>query len=136
VWLINRFVWALYGQALTDEATCYKAMRMSLIRRMDLRSERFELCAEMTAKAMRLGVKIVEVPITYRPRGKKEGKKIGWKDACATFLTLAKWRFARIDSPTAPVLTFGPLVVAHPAIPVLAFGPLVVAHPAIPGESS
>lgn len=94
--LLNRFVWVLYGQRLTDEATCYKAMRAELVRRLDLRSERFELCAEMTAKICRLGIPIHEVAISYRPRGIAEGKKIGWRDAWTTFATLFRWRWARM----------------------------------------
>lgn len=94
--LINRLVWVLYGQLLTDEATCYKAMRSDLVRRLDLKSERFELCAEMTAKICRYGIPIREVPISYRPRSVAEGKKIGWRDAWTTFATLFRWRWARM----------------------------------------
>jgi dolichol-phosphate mannosyltransferase len=96
--LLNRLVWVLYGQRLTDEATCYKAMRADLLRRLDLKSERFELCAEMTAKVCRLGVPIREVAIGYRPRGVDEGKKIGWRDAWTTFATLFRWRWARMPA--------------------------------------
>ena len=66
--LLNNLVWVLYGQRLTDEATCYKAFRTELLQSLDLESERFELCAEMTAKVCRLKIPIVEVPISYRPR--------------------------------------------------------------------
>jgi hypothetical protein len=92
VWLLNQAVRLLYGQRLTDEATCYKALRTDLFRRLDLRAERFELCAEVTAKVCRLGVPIVEVPITYEPRSAREGKKIGWRDAGATLWALLRWR--------------------------------------------
>jgi hypothetical protein len=92
VWLLNQAVRVLYGQRLTDEATCYKALRTDVFRRLDLRSERFELCAEVTAKVCRLGLPIVEVPISYAPRTAREGKKIGWRDAWATFRTLLRWR--------------------------------------------
>ncbi len=91
--LLNRFVRLLYGQRLTDEATCYKAFRTKLLRSLDLKAERFELCAEITAKICRLGIPIVEVPISYRPRTSREGKKIGWRDAVETFWTLLRWRF-------------------------------------------
>src|SRR5205814_2355425 len=66
--LLNGLVWLLYGYRLTDEATCYKAFRTGLLRELDLRACRFELCAEMTAKLGRLRVPVVEVPISYRPR--------------------------------------------------------------------
>ncbi len=88
----NLLVRLLYGRRLTDEATCYKAARTELWRELDLRAERFELCPEMTAKLCRLGVRIVEVPISYHPRGASAGKKIGWHDAVQTVWTLAKWR--------------------------------------------
>jgi glycosyltransferase involved in cell wall biosynthesis len=97
--LLNGMVRLLFGQRLTDEATCYKAFRTSLLRALDLRAERFELCAEMTAKFCRLGIPIVEVPITYRPRSVAEGKKIRFRDAWQTVWTLLRWRFARLDGP-------------------------------------
>ncbi len=99
--LINALVRVLYGQRLTDEATCYKAMRTDLARSLDLRSERFELCAEITAKLCRRGTRILEVPISYRPRSVAEGKKIGWRDAWATLATLVWWRFARVSGELA-----------------------------------
>lgn len=96
----NVLVRLLYGRRLTDEATCYKAARTALWRSLDLRAERFELCPEMTAKLCRRGVRIVEVPISYHPRGAVEGKKIGWRDAVQTVWTLLKWRLppARVAS--------------------------------------
>ncbi len=96
--LLNGLVYLLYGQRLTDEATCYKAFLAELVPALDLRAERFELCAELTAKLCRLGVPIVEVPISYRPRTVAEGKKIGWRDAWQTFWALLRWRVARFPS--------------------------------------
>jgi glycosyltransferase involved in cell wall biosynthesis len=92
VLLLNWWVRLLYGQRLTDEATCYKAMRTAFARSLDLRAERFELCAELTAKICRRGVPILEVPISYHPRGCADGKKIGWWDAWEMAWTLTKWR--------------------------------------------
>ena len=91
--LLNLLVRLLYGRRLSDEATCYKAMPTELFRVLDLRAQRFELCAEITAKVCRLGLPILEVPISYRPRTSEEGKKIGWRDALSTFWTLLQWRF-------------------------------------------
>lgn len=82
----------LYFRRLTDEATCYKAFRTSLLRRMELRCERFEFCPEVTAKAIRLGETIEEVPIRYVARTKEAGKKIRWTDAPDAFWTLLKYR--------------------------------------------
>jgi len=88
----------LYGQPMTDEATCYKAFRTDLLRQMDLQCTRFEFCPEVTAKAIRLKVPIREVPISYTPRTTLEGKKIRWTDAPQAFWTLARYRFWRPKS--------------------------------------
>ncbi len=90
---LNLLVRFLYGQRLTDEATCYKALRTQLMRDLDLQSTGFEICAEMTAKLLRRGHRIAEVPISYHPRTVKEGKKIRWRDGWKTVWTLIKWRF-------------------------------------------
>lgn len=83
----------LYFRRITDEATCYKAFRTDLLQGMDLQCRRFEFCPEATAKAIRLGQEIQEVPITYIPRSKKAGKKIRWTDAPEAFWTLLKYRW-------------------------------------------
>jgi dolichol-phosphate mannosyltransferase len=95
--IVNRMlrtsVWMLYGQRLTDEATCYKAFDTELLRKMNLECVRFEFCPEVTAKSCRLGERILEVPISYTPRSKAAGKKIRWTDAPDAFWTLLKHRF-------------------------------------------
>lgn len=93
VCLLNLLVRLLYGRRLSDEATCYKAMPTPQFLALDVRAERFELCAEITAKVCRLGLPLLEVPISYRPRTAEEGKKIGWRDAWSTVWTLLRWRF-------------------------------------------
>ncbi len=95
VCLLNALVRLLYGQRLTDEATCYKAFRTALLRQLDLRATGFEFCPEVTAKVCRLGYPIVEVPIHYRPRGRAEGKKIRWRDAWVAVWVLVRYRFFR-----------------------------------------
>ena len=100
--LLNLLVRLLYSRRLSDEATCYKAMPTELFRALDLRSRRFELCAEITAKVCRLGLPILEVPISYQPRTAAEGKKIGWRDAWSTFWTLLRWRFLPLALDTDP----------------------------------
>lgn len=85
----------LFGRRVSDEATCYKAIRTELLRGMKLECRRFEFCPEVTAKALRRGEKIVEVPISYVPRSKEAGKKIRWTDAPEAFWTLLKYRFKR-----------------------------------------
>lgn len=86
----------LYFRRLTDEATCYKAFRTSILQRMNLRCRRFEFCPEVTAKAIRMGERILELPIRYEPRTKEQGKKIRWTDAPDAFWTLLKNRFSRL----------------------------------------
>lgn len=83
----------LYGTRLTDEPTCYKLVSRDLLERMELSCERFEFCPEVTAKATRLGERIVEVPILYRPRHIREGKKLRARDGWEAITTL--WRYRR-----------------------------------------
>ncbi len=66
----------LYGTRITDEATCYKLFNTDLLRRLNLKSNGFDFCPEATAKICKSGIKIYEVPISYRPRDKTEGKKL------------------------------------------------------------
>lgn len=82
----------LYGHRITDEATCLKLVRTSILRSMALECERFEFCPEVTAKLGRLGVPIHEVPVRYRARGKAEGKKISWRDGVEAVGALVKHR--------------------------------------------
>jgi len=90
-WITN---W-LFNTKITDEPTCYKMFRAELLKSIDLECERFEFCAEITAKIARRGIKIYEVPINYYPRHKNEGKKINWKDGIETIWTLLKYRFKK-----------------------------------------
>ena len=90
---LNALVGLLYGRRLTDEATCYKAAPTWLWRALDLEAERFDLCAEVTAKVCRLSLPILEVPINYTARTSAEGKKIGWADVWPTVRALVRWRF-------------------------------------------
>jgi dolichol-phosphate mannosyltransferase len=83
----------LYGVKLSDEATCYKALRSDVLAAMELECQRFEFCPEVTSKAIRLGCRIAEVPISYTPRSKSQGKHIRWTDAPEAFSTLFKYRF-------------------------------------------
>lgn len=85
----------LYGQKITDEATCYKAAETSLLKSLDLQCTGFEFCPEVTAKVSRVGERIREIPIRYIPRNKQAGKKIRWTDAPIAFWTLLKYRFWR-----------------------------------------
>jgi dolichol-phosphate mannosyltransferase len=83
----------LYFCNLTDEPTCYKLFRGELIRDIHLTCTGFEFCPEVTAKVLKRGCRIVEVPIRYFPRSVEEGKKIRAKDGILAILELLKWRF-------------------------------------------
>ena len=78
---------------ITDMETCYKVMRPTVAKGLFLKSERFGIEPEITAKLARFGYKIYEVPITYKGRSRKEGKKIGWKDAIEAIWVLVKSRY-------------------------------------------
>lgn len=82
----------LYGSSITDEPTCYKVFRTELLRSLNLECVRFEFCPEATAKLLLRGVRIHEIPISYRPRRVDEGKKIGWRDGIEAVWTLLKHR--------------------------------------------
>jgi dolichol-phosphate mannosyltransferase len=85
----------LYGARLTDEATCYKVFDASLIRSLPLECRRFEFCPEVTAKVLKRGERILELPISYTPRSYDSGKKIRWWDGVEALWTLVKYRFKR-----------------------------------------
>jgi len=85
----------LYGCRIHDEATGYKAFRLSLLKRIALDCERFEFCPEVTAKVCRLGEHILEVPISYHPRSIEAGKKLRWTDGASALPTLLRYRFQR-----------------------------------------
>lgn len=101
--LLNLAVRFLYGVRLTDEATCYKIFPTNVLHAMDLQCQRFEFCPEVTAKTCRMGIKIVEVPIRYRPRSVAAGKKIRWTDGLQALTTLWKWRkWSSLALPAVP----------------------------------
>lgn len=83
----------LFGVMLTDMETCYKLLPGDFIRSVDIKSERFDFEPEITAKILKAGLKIREVPISYRGRGFSEGKKITWRDGFNAVYTLIKFRF-------------------------------------------
>lgn len=83
----------LYGSRLTDTYTCYKLIRADVLKIIPLQSRGFEFEAEITAKLLRVGHKIAEVPIDYSPRSFAEGKKINWKDGARGLWTIVKNRF-------------------------------------------
>ena len=83
----------LFGTSLTDMETCYKCFRREVIAGMVLHSRGFEIEPELTAKIVKRGHRIFEVPITYNGRAFHEGKKISWRDGLPALRTLLKYRF-------------------------------------------
>jgi len=83
----------LYGARLTDEATGYKCFRADVLRQLRLVSRGFGFCPEVTAKLLRRGVRIVEVPIRYNPRPFSEGKKIRARHGLYAVMILVWYRF-------------------------------------------
>ncbi len=98
-WLANktltRLTNLLYGLSLTDMEGGYKVFRADLLKALRLRSERFEFDPEAIALLARKGVRIVELPICYRGRTVREGKKIGGRDFIEAAWTLIKYRFKK-----------------------------------------
>ncbi|MFH1692108.1 MAG: glycosyltransferase family 2 protein [Candidatus Omnitrophota bacterium] len=83
----------LHGSRLTDMETCYKVFCTDILKGLDLDSDGFEIEPELTIKALKKGYKIREVPIFYQARSYREGKKITWKDAIKTLLTIFRYKF-------------------------------------------
>ena len=84
----------LYGQWITDMETCYKLFPRKAVERMKLNARGFEFEPEITAKLLRRGYKILEIPITTAPRGHDEGKKLNtFRDGTIALFTLLKCRF-------------------------------------------
>ena len=83
----------LYNTMLTDMETCYKAMRVEVLRSFTLNSNGFGIEPELTAKIFKRGYRVYEVPITYDGRGYEEGKKITWRDGVVALWVLVKYRF-------------------------------------------
>ena len=83
----------LFFSNLTDMETCYKVFKREVIKNIKLSCVGFDFEPEVTAKLLKKGYKIVEVPISYNPRGTEQGKKIGLKDGIDAIYTLFKYRF-------------------------------------------
>jgi glycosyltransferase involved in cell wall biosynthesis len=85
----------LYGGRITDMETCYKVMAREVAQSLELESNRFDIEPEITAKLLRAGHSICELPIRFEPRSRAQGKKIGWRDGVRAIQVLLKYRFSR-----------------------------------------
>ncbi len=83
----------LYGCTLTDMETCYKAFKRDFIKDLVIKSSKFDFEPEITAKIIKKGARLFEVPISYYGRDYDEGKKITYKDGFSAILALIKYRF-------------------------------------------
>lgn len=94
--LANRFLTSftnlLYRSNLTDMETAYKVFTAEVAQKLDLHANRFEIEPEITAKIRQAGYEITEIPISYNPRTKSEGKKIRWRDGVKAIWMLIKCR--------------------------------------------
>jgi glycosyltransferase involved in cell wall biosynthesis len=98
-WIGNRFLSlvtnVLYRSTLSDMETCYKVFDAQVIEGLTIVSNRFDFEPEITAKVLRRGNRIYEVPISYAGREPDEGKKITWRDGFGALKALVKFRFTR-----------------------------------------
>jgi glycosyltransferase involved in cell wall biosynthesis len=96
-WVGNRFLSlvtnVLYNSTLSDMETCYKLFDRRVLDGTRLQADRFDFEPEFTAKVLRRGIRIYEVPISYAGREPNEGKKITWQDGVTALWTLVKYRF-------------------------------------------
>jgi glycosyltransferase involved in cell wall biosynthesis len=92
-WAVTMAANVLFNAWLSDLETCFKVMPLALYRDLDLREEGFGVEPEITAKLLKRHIRPYEVPITYRARGREEGKKLTWRDGIMALWILARIRF-------------------------------------------
>lgn len=85
----------LYDAALSDMETGYKAFKTSFFRSIPLRAKGFDFDPEVTAKILKAGFKILEVPVSYHGRNSRNGKKITWWDGCKAVFCLLRLQFTK-----------------------------------------
>jgi len=85
----------LFGAKLTDMTTCYKLIPLPLLKKLNLKSKKFEIDLELTAALLKKGYKIHEVPIDYKGRKYSEGKKITWFDGLRDIFLMFKYKFQK-----------------------------------------
>jgi dolichol-phosphate mannosyltransferase len=83
----------LFNSKITDMETCYKVFHKDIIKNLNIKANHFDMEPEITAKILKSGIRIKEIPISYNPRSIKEGKKINWKDGIQAIWTLLYWKF-------------------------------------------
>ena len=96
--VLTRIVNIVLKSNLTDVMTCYKAFKTTLIKPLVLKADRFAIEVEITAQIYKRGYKVAEVPVSYRGRSCKDGKKIRWTD----FFDCLYWLFRSVKYSAAP----------------------------------
>jgi glycosyltransferase involved in cell wall biosynthesis len=97
---LTLFANVLTGLNLTDVHTCLKLFPTALLRAIPLRETRFGFCPEVTAKLSRIrGIRLIEVPVSYHPRQRVDGKKIGLKDGIRAIYCILRYTFWPAESP-------------------------------------
>lgn len=91
--VITEMVNLLYGTRLTDVETCYQVFKREAFDGITIHNNDFAFTVELAVKLIKRGHKILEIPISYVPRGRAEGKKIYWGDGFVSLWTLIKYRF-------------------------------------------
>ena len=90
-WFLTKLSNLFTGLDCTDMETCYKAFKREIIQSIDIQEKRFGFEPEITAKIAARKVRFMEVPISYNPRTKGEGKKIGYRDGLRAMYCI--WRY-------------------------------------------
>lgn len=85
----------LFKARLNDYASCYKLARRETFWSLNLKAQSFVIDAEIVAKALKRRLRLVEVPVSYRPRNYSQGKKIRWGDGIQAILSIIRYRFSR-----------------------------------------
>jgi glycosyltransferase involved in cell wall biosynthesis len=89
----------LYGASLTDMETCYKIMRTDVARSLQLEADRFDIEPQITARLLRAGHAVTELPVRFEARTRQQGKKIRWRDGVTALNVLVAERFRRLAAP-------------------------------------
>jgi len=98
-WVGNRMLSlvtnVLYNTTISDMETCYKLFDRDVLKGITIESDGFDFEPEITAKVLRRGYRIYEVPVSFTGRDDSEGKKFEWRDGVRALATLVRYRFAR-----------------------------------------
>jgi glycosyltransferase involved in cell wall biosynthesis len=95
---VTTFANVLFNCYISDLETCFKLLPLDLYRQLDVRSAGFGMEAELTGKLLRAGYRPYEVPISYKARGRDEGKKLTWRDGVSALGILSRERVRRTQS--------------------------------------